>query len=116
MTETEEREGKLIYREGKIEVRTFPNDSDAHSVWIGNEYFLFLRGCLEQFAERTHSENLEGALDNYNHRIPYVLKEKDVSPETFALVLARARIKELNEQVSDAYDKINSLEDRIVEK
>lgn len=90
----EEKEGKIIYNEGKIEVRTHDRDPDAHNIWIGDNYFLFQRGCLEQFAIRTQACDLERALGNYNPSIPYVLKQERVTPESFALVLSHALEKE----------------------
>jgi hypothetical protein len=90
----ETREGKEIYREGKIEVRSHDRDPEAHNVWIGDNYFLFMRGCLEQFARRTQTRELERALGNYNPSLPYVLRKENIFFQEFALVLASAMKKE----------------------
>jgi hypothetical protein len=94
-----EREGRPLYNEGKIEVRTFPRDPDAHNVWVGENYLLFQHGCLEQFALRTPPEQLEASLANYNPSIPYILEQHQILAQTFALVLARARARELELQL-----------------
>ncbi len=116
MTDDNERGGELIYREGKVEVRTFPKDFECHNVWIGEHYFLLQRDCLKQFAMKTLTGELERSLANYNQSIPSALKQESVPPETFALILSRARIEELEAQVNDAYSQIHSLEDKIKEK
>lgn len=102
---TEEREGKLIYKEGKIEVREF-RDGESHNLWIGKDYFFLDRGCLQQFAERTPIEFLRSNLANYNQSFPYILDKEKVSPEGLALILARARARELNDEVHYFLDKI----------
>lgn len=89
-----DREGERIYYEGKVEVRTHPRDPESHNVWVGDHYFLMQRGCLEQFAIRTPAHDLTFVFGNYNPIIPYVLDEERISPEGFALILARARLKE----------------------
>lgn len=91
---TETREGKEIYSEGIIEVRAHNRDPEAHSVWINQNYFLFMRGCLEQFATRTPDRDLETALGNYNPLLPFVLRKEQLSPKEFADILARAKAKE----------------------
>lgn len=116
MGKDDERAGKPIYKEGKVEIRTSPDDIDSHSVWVGDQYFLFQRGCLEQFATITPREGLERSLSNYNPLIPHVLKKESVSPEVFALILARARIKELDTQLSDAYNRMRNLNDKLAEQ
>jgi len=90
----DEREGKPIYVEGKIEVRTHEMDPEAHNVWIGDNYFLFQRGCIEQFAERTPTINLRSSLRNYNFHVLHALDIEKVSLEHFALVLSKALEKE----------------------
>ena len=92
--EKEDLEGELIYQEGKVQVRTHPRDPEAHNVWIGDNYLLLQRGCLEHFAQRTSQEDLPFAFNNYNPNIPYILEQEKISPEGFALILARARLKE----------------------
>ena len=111
MSEDQDRQGEPIYAEGKVEIRTFPNAPDEHSVWIGEDYFVLQRGCLDQFALSTLPSNLEHALDNYDSMIPYALKKAKVSPTEFALILARAKAKELQDEVSAAYSEIRNLED-----
>ena len=100
-----EREGELIYSEEGVEVRTFPNRPGDYNVYIGEglgNYFLFQRGSLEQFAERTPMRKLEEGLRNYNERINPALKENNLSPEQFALILARTRIKSLQAELDHA--------------
>jgi len=80
MVGEEEREGIHVYSEGEIEVRTFPGDTKAHNVWIGDNYFLFQRDCLADFAERKSTEELESSLGNYKKLIPFALKEAGISP------------------------------------
>lgn len=94
---TQEREGKEIYKEGKIEVRTFDRDPEAHGVYINESYFLLQRGCLEQFAMRTPAYDLERALGYYNPSLPYILRRENITYEEFALVLSRAIIIETKE-------------------
>ena len=91
---TETREGKEIYSDGKVEVRTHDRDPEAHNVWIDQNYFLFMRGCLEQFANRTPECDLERVLGNYNPVLPFVLRKEQLSPKEFADILACARAKE----------------------
>jgi len=86
------REGELIYKEGKIEVRNFPNGENEHNVYIGKHYFLFQRGVLEEIALRSSSENLVTKLNAYNPIIPVILEQNNISPAEFALTLARAKI------------------------
>lgn len=109
MEESDEREGEPIYRDGKIEIRTFPRDTEAHNVWIGKYYRLFQGGCLKQYATLTPAEDLRMAFGIYDPTIPYILKIEGVSPEKFALALARARVKELETQLSEAYGNIHNL-------
>lgn len=90
----EEREGLLIYKEGVVQINAFPNDIEAHSVWIGDSYFLFQRGTLAELAERTPFSRIESFLDNYPKGSLDALKQVNVSPEQFALICTRARIKE----------------------
>lgn len=116
MGKNEEREGKSIYREGVVEVRTHPNDIYAHNVWVDDEYFLLQRGVLEQFAEKTQSRLLRTGMDILHFNLVNTLKQYQITPEEFVLILARARIKELDTQLSDAHREINSLSDRIQEK
>ena len=77
---TNEREGREIYKEGKIEVRTHDRDPEAHNVWINQNYFLFMRGCLEQFAFRTPVGDLERAFGNYNPSLPQALRQESITP------------------------------------
>ena len=93
----EEREGKPIYREGKVEVRTFDRDEDSHNVWVGENYFLFMRGCLEQLAIRTPTEYLYPAFANYNFMIPPAVRKAGITLEKFADILRIAREKEREE-------------------
>lgn len=97
--DNDEREGRVIYATEKIEVRTFQRDPEAHSVWVGLDYILFQHGCLEQFALRTPPEQMQAHLANYNPSIPLILEKHSISPEGFALILARARAKELEQQL-----------------
>ena len=90
----ETREGKEVYSEGIVEIRTHDRDPEAHNVWINQNYFLFMRGCLEQFATRTPECDLERALGNYNPLLPFVLRKEQLSPKEFADILARSRAKE----------------------
>ena len=108
MNDGNEREGRFIYKEGKVEVRTHLTDPEAHSVWIGDDYFVFMRGCLDQYAVKTESKNLEMGLKTYNSMINNALKQEGISSETFALILARAKIEELSDQVRDAYSQMRS--------
>ncbi|MBM3247036.1 hypothetical protein FJZ17_00640 [Candidatus Pacearchaeota archaeon] len=98
--EANKRDGRVIYATGEIEVRNFPRDPDAHSVWVGQDYLLFQHGCLEQFALRTPPEQMQAHLANYNPSIPSILEQHRISPEGFALVLARARVRELEHQLA----------------
>ncbi|MEK6855714.1 MAG: hypothetical protein AABX66_01000 [Nanoarchaeota archaeon] len=102
MVEFNVTEGKTLYKEGKIEVRYFKNSFDEHNVWIDNTCFLLQRGCLEEFALKTHSARLEQCLRTYDETLPYILRENKISPETFALILARAKISELEVELRDA--------------
>jgi len=111
MSENQIREGEPIYAEGKIEIRTFPNGPDEHSVWIGEDYFVLQIGCLAHFALSTPPSRLERALDNYDPMIPYSLKKAKISPTEFALILARAKAKELQDEVNSAYSEIRNLEE-----
>lgn len=111
-----EREGELIYREGHIEVRTLPRDIDAHSVWVGDDYFLLQRDVLKQFAEKTPTCLLRTDMDNYDFFLVHTLKQYQITPEEFALVLARARVRELDAQLSDAYGQMHDLRDKLAEK
>ena len=107
-----ERPGEPIYTEGPIEIRYFPNSNfDEHNVWIGKNYFLFQRGCLEHFAINTLHNRLSEALNNYDAMITHSLKEAKITPTEFALILARARAKELQDEVSASYGQIRNLED-----
>ncbi len=86
--------GDLIYTSGKIEVRANPKDFFVYDIYIGKHSFPFSRGCLDDIAENTPLEDLEIKLQQYNPKISEVLKQEEISPERFALCLARARIKE----------------------
>lgn len=110
MGENKDREGELIYAERNVEIRTFPNAPDEHSVWIGEAYFVLQRGYLDQFALSTWPSELERALENYDSLIPYALKKAKVSPTEFALILARAKAKELQDEVTEARGEIQNLE------
>lgn len=96
----DEREGQIIYQEGKVEVRTFPKDAEAHSIYIGDNFFLFQHRVLEQYAMRTAPEEMRVGLATYNLLIPHILDEEEISAESFALILARARIKEIEMLIS----------------
>lgn len=111
MSENQARQGEPIYAEGNVEIRTFPNAPDEHSIWIGEDYFVLQRGCLDQFALSTRPSNLEHALGNYDSMIPYSLKKAKVSPTEFALILARAKAKELRDEVNEAYSEIRNRDD-----
>ena len=87
-------EGELIYQEDKVRVNTFPNDPEAHNVWIGDNYFLFPRGVLQQYAEKSWPQYMRENLNAFNRNITLVLDQERISPEGFALILARARLKE----------------------
>ncbi|MDO9580214.1 MAG: hypothetical protein Q7J06_06545, partial [Bacteroidales bacterium] len=60
-------------------------------------YFLLQRGVLEEFVEHTPIDKLERALNNYDSRLPTF---NSPSVEGLVLILARARIKELEKEVS----------------
>jgi hypothetical protein len=112
MWESEEREGKPVYKEGPVEIRTFPNGGpDEHNVWIGENYFLFQRGILDEISIRTNPQRLEEKLDAYDYRINCVLKQEKITPQGFGLILAHASISELNKKLREAYDQINNLSD-----
>ena len=93
-------EGKLIYKEAGIQVNTHPRDTEGHNIWINGKYFLFPRGILSQTAERQPVKDLTKLFTTFNSNILFTLEEEGISVETFALVLSRARIKELEEYAS----------------
>lgn len=90
----EDAEGNLIYREAGIQVNTHPRDVEGHNVWINGKYFLFPRGTLSEVAERHPVRDLTALFRTFNDEILFALEESKISTETFALILARARIKE----------------------
>jgi len=98
MGEHDEREGKRIYSEGVVDVRTFPKDPEAHVVYIRERGFLFQHDVLKEVVERSGGRNLANFFDNYNPGIICTLKENNMSPVELTLVLARARVKELEQE------------------
>ena len=92
------REGKLIYQEGCVEVRTFPDNPSAHNVYIGDgeneDYFLFQRGILREFAEDIPVREIPTKLQNYDWKITQAIERRGMTPEEFVLILARARLNE----------------------
>ena len=98
MSNKDQRQGKPIYEDGKIEVRTYFHDEEAHNLWVGDNYFLLQRGVLEEFVEKTPIERLSRVLDNYDPTLLMVLEESKISPEGLVLILARARINEVKNE------------------
>ena len=98
----ESRNGKIIYNEGPLEVRENIIDFNSHHLYIGQNYFLLQAGCLEEFAQRTPIGEIEKALNLYDPRIPFVLKENNISTNSFQSFLLKARLEEVEAQLRDS--------------
>jgi hypothetical protein len=103
----EEMDGKFIYKEGLIQINTFPGDEEAHNVLINGYYFVFPGGTLSEVGERTSPDRLARVLDAINIELLFVLKESRISPEAFALACARTRLKEAEEFASYLIQEAN---------
>jgi hypothetical protein len=86
------RAGDLICQEDEVEVRTFPRDDEAHSVWIGEKLYVLGREIFEECVLRTPPCKMEEQLRSYNPAIIESLKRINLSPEGLGLVLAHALI------------------------
>ena len=105
--QTEDREGDRIHMEAGVEVRSYPDDANAHNVWIGEDYYFFARGILKQYAERTLPSDIEKNLANYNQEIPGSLERIGLSACGLALILARVDIKQHEQYEIDLQNELH---------
>ena len=110
MGELDRTEGVHLYQEGSVEVRYPPLRFNEHYVWVGAESFFFRPGYLKKIASLTPPEKLEMALSLCNETLPHILKQNQVPFETFALILARARMTELKNELIQARIRVSNLE------
>ena len=94
--------GKELYSDKKIKVAYFRDLIDEHDLIIGNKHILLQRGVLEELA-RTSSEEFKFKLHAINPDLNYSLKELNISYAEVGFAIAKARISELEEELSEAY-------------
>ena len=114
-----EKLGELVYQEGKIEIRTHPQEKDSRIVYVSNQGFLFQQEEILNIAERTPINEIKGIIWGIDDSLSYFMRIESISPENLALVLARSRIVEKNYELADkgrdliiANREISSLESR----
>ena len=104
---------KDLYNDGKIRI-TPARTPEEHGLSVGNSYCYLLRGILKEFAE-TDSAGLAQMLININSDFLSQLLCEGVSMERLGWALAKARIKELDNEVNYFVREYNKLKARIDE-
>lgn len=89
---------EVLYDDGKIKVAYFQGSREDLSLTIGGHATILERCTLENLA-RTNVRNLKGELVKFGFELDPVLKSELISYSTLGLVLAKARICELEREL-----------------
>jgi len=109
----QEKKGYPLYREGSVDIRQDTDTFSSHHIWIGENYFYLEAASLDRIALKTPVNELENAIERYDPKILHSLSTEKITPKDFALILARAKIKELKSELIEKESHLDSLYDRL---
>lgn len=91
-----------LYEDGQMKIEDSPQGENSHVLWIGNGQYFLERNVLKELA-RIPRGSLEGRLNCINPEIMRAAKRAGLDVDSIGIALLQARIAELTEELSYAY-------------
>lgn len=98
---------RILYIDEEIKISYFVDSKKEHFLKIGDQSAILKKGVLEELS-RTFTEDLSHKLEVINHKFNEALLENNnISYSEVGFAIAKARIKELEYKLLEAYpDKL----------
>lgn len=103
---------EILYDDGKIKV-VYQPERDGHGLILDGQLIFLDHGVLEELA-RTSRRDLISKFNSVYPDFGYIIGSAGLSYETIGLVIAQARISELENELSSSYRKISNYLPKII--
>jgi hypothetical protein len=90
---------RVLYEDSKITIECDPREIDGHIIRIGENHHIFPRRCLDDLYKRSSAGSLYESLRALDPTIGNSLQEAEISVECLGWALAKAKARDLENQL-----------------